>query len=197
LLIDRGDGSSLLADDLLEVTVLSQLLVQVLLCLEGIFLVPAVDVVNLLDCALVASSHADLLEFSALLSLLLFCVEFLKFLPEFVGLLLLRLPMLSLVIFILSIRIVQVLLVVLSHLCLLGLDVFFVLGYLFSRSVELLLEGSSAHHVFCFLLAVEFQLVLGMFDGKINVFLMVCMLCRVPWAYCLTTMDLEMFLGRT
>lgn len=155
------------------------------------------DVVDLFHCALVASANTDLLEFRTFLPRCLFLVELLQLLPQFVCLLSFVVAMLFLVILVLSISLPQVFLVLFSHLGLLGLDVLLILCYFLCRFIQLPLEGGPPHHIIIFLLSIEFQLILGAFDSKVYLIFLALLREGVLSACCLTTIDLEMFLGRS
>lgn len=178
-------------------TVLLQFLIEHLFGLERILFVPPVDVVDLLHCALVASSNTDLLELCTFLPRCFFLVELLKLLPQFVRLLSFVLTMLFLIILVLPISLPQVFLVLFRYFGLLGLDVLLILCYFFRRFIQLPLEGGPSHHIIIFLLSIEFQLILRALDGKINLIFLTLIRKGVLSACCLTTIDLEMFLGRS
>lgn len=168
---------------------------KLLLCSEGAFLVETVDVVDLIDCILVAGAHADLLGLRTALPLCLLAVELLQLLPELIGGLLLLLPMALLFLLVFFVSGLKVLFVVLCLLGLLGLDFTLVLGYFFGGGGQFLSVAGSAHGVLLLFPAVEFQLIAGALDREVDLVLMACVGGGVLSACSLTTIDLDMFLG--
>jgi hypothetical protein len=83
-MIDGRDGTSLFIDNLVQMIILLKLFIQVLLSSFGIFLVPSMDAVDLIECAPIARSDVYLLKFATLLSLSFLLIELLDLFPELV-----------------------------------------------------------------------------------------------------------------
>jgi hypothetical protein len=165
--IYRREGTSLFIDNLVQMTVLLKLYVQVLLGLFGMFFVPSMDAIDLVECALVARGDVYLLEFAALLALSFLLIELLYLFPQPVRCFFLSLPTLALVVFVLLVDISQMPVIEFCHFGFLGFDGLLIFGNLLSRCYQLLLKAGSPQHILILLLSIELQLESRSLDRKV------------------------------
>lgn len=117
----------------MEVRILGELLIQSLLSLQRPFFIETMDIVDFIDCTLIASSNTDLLLFCTTFAVCLFLIELLQLFSELIRGLLLKLATATLIIFKFLVGGLKMLFVILSILGLLGFDVPLILSYFLCR----------------------------------------------------------------